>query len=789
MKKIHFLLYFPVFFLCSALLSYYLLILNQTQAYTVLSHSFQLKTGIFIILLTLFCFLLLALWLFYSKTISRLYSIEYFSVLSQDFLTFLPIIFLSLLPLAASHYLSSNDLLSRFKLFGLAILLVFLYLKFVLTYHLGKENSYSVKRLINRFSSLSLRKKMLLLFLTALILHNTGSALKTSKGMTFSGDEPHFLIISHSLLQDGDIDLANNYANRDYAKFMLPQVKISPHLAPRTEGRYSFHSPGISLLLLPFYWLASFFKGNLFVFIIRFGMSIFGSLFGIQVFLYARQEWKRENLALGLWFLISFTSPVFFYSIHVYPEIIVALFSLTIFRLLRFSPMASKFSLIFCGLLISTFVYFHALKYVFITIPLFIYILWVLIKKLKKGWNTLYFLACPLIVTVFYFLLQYKIYGSFSLSSVSWRGWMTAPESISYMKAIITEIPFRVRWETLAGFFFDQRDGLLLYSPIYFFVFLGIIELARKKRSQLIVLLLLTAPYVLNSAFLTQRTGYAPQARPLVAVSWGLIILLGYFLAGNAKKIFSYLFGLAAFFSFLFVFLLLKNPSALYQLTTRGETERAGRLFWTLSNLHFYLPELLPSYLNMENMSRIPNYVWFGLVGLFVALYLIIKKHSFPFKFSIHAVISLLGLIIFFLWIVLYPRPVLLYPRNTSFPTGEKITFYSLGRVARMVEPGKFDLPQDNRPYIFHFSSWRKINKFQIDFGSLEGEYYVQVKYFDQELFKGNTSRELRTVTLSEAPPYRLKNTHLYRISIYLENRSEVRTSAFPYHFSIIPLS
>ena len=132
---------------------------------------------------------------------------------------------------------------------------------------------------------------------------------------------------------------------------------------------------------------------------------------------------------------------------------------------------------------------------------------------------------------------------------------------------------------------------------------------------------------------------------------------------------------------------------------------------------------------------------------------------------------------------------VLLYPRNTSFPTGEKIAFYSLGRVARMVEPGKFDLPQDNRPYIFHFSSWRKINKLQIDFGSLEGEYYVEVKYFDQELFKGNTSRELRTVTLSEAPPYHLKNTHLYRISIYLENRSEVRTSAFPYHFSIIPLS
>src|SRR5262245_64665261 len=28
-----------------------------------------------------------------------------------------------------------------------------------------------------------------------------------------SGDEPHYLVIIHSFLEDGDFDLANNYAN------------------------------------------------------------------------------------------------------------------------------------------------------------------------------------------------------------------------------------------------------------------------------------------------------------------------------------------------------------------------------------------------------------------------------------------------------------------------------------------------------------------------------------------------------------------------------------------------
>ena len=43
-----------------------------------------------------------------------------------------------------------------------------------------------------------------------------------------------------------------------------------------------------------------------------------------------------EKLALGLWALAGFSAPFFFYSIHVYPEIVVALLGLAAFRWLRF---------------------------------------------------------------------------------------------------------------------------------------------------------------------------------------------------------------------------------------------------------------------------------------------------------------------------------------------------------------------------------------------------------------------------------------------------------------------
>ena len=189
---------------------------------------------------------------------------------------------------------------------------------------------------------------------------------------------------------------------------MPPTTDLDHHVAPRTHMRYSFHSPGLSVLLLPFYTLGSFFGGKLQLFIIRFGMSIFGILLGLQIFLYACQEWKNEKLALGLWAIFSFSSPVFFYSLHIYPEIIVALFSLLIYRLLRFSKAFSKFSLLMIGLLLSSFIWLHAVKYTFILVPLFLYCLWELLKKHKIGWNIIYFLIFPLCLMFLHLLFSFE---------------------------------------------------------------------------------------------------------------------------------------------------------------------------------------------------------------------------------------------------------------------------------------------------------------------------------------------------------------------------------------------
>ncbi|MFC2160240.1 hypothetical protein ACFLRX_01155 [Acidobacteriota bacterium] len=770
----------------SLLLAYLISVLAQVHNYTITDHSFRFNILFFGAAVVFSFFILLIALLFCSKFMAWIFDVS--SAETQKFgaLSYVPLVFLLLLPLANLNYVDRNDFFARVELFGCAILAGILFIKVIAFRKLNKENPARFQSFWKKASLFSLKKKLLFLFILALVVSNLGSFLMKRGGISYSGDEPHYLLISHSLLKDGDFNVANNYANEDYSTFMPEGIKLDVHLAPGSEG-HSFHSSGLSIILLPFYSLGILFsKGAIFYFV-RFGMSVFGALLGIQLFLFALQEWKNERIAIMLWLIFSFSMPIFFHSLHIYPEIILALFSLTIFRLLQFTELWTKLKLLFIGLLLGSFLWLHAVKYMFILIPFILYALWTLLKRQKIGSNILYFLAGPILLILLHTLFSYTAYGSLSPFSVSLKGTTTSTESLSLLKEIFSEGSMKIRLETLLGYFFDQRDGLLLYAPVYLFGFLGMIELGRKNFHKLLNILFLTVPYVLALAFLTQRGAYAPQARTQIAVFWAMGIFMGYFLVYNAKKIFTYMFSGSLFFSYIVVFVLLKNPWALYQPTTSGETQRAGEIFLHLSNLHFYLPQFLPSFLKIDNRAWLPNTIWILAFVLFITVYSIMKKHSFKTKLSVHVLFVCTALIIVFCWGVLYPQFILLSPTNVTLSTGEKLTFYSLGRVIRMPSPGQFQLPRDNRSYVLNYSSWRPVEAFWVNFGSLDGVFDVDIQYFDQTLFKGQISEEMKSVRVASSDFYRYKKRYLYRLSINLRRTSGVIAYTHPFLFSLGP--
>lgn len=768
---------------CSLLLAYLFSTLVQVHSYTIENHSYRFNVFLFVVAAVLAFFILLIAWSSTSKFLSNRFEISLARTQKLDVLSYIPLVLLLLLPFANSHYVDHRDFSSRVALFGFAILAGILSIKFMTHQKIKAEKSDFTQNFWKKISTFSIRKKLAVLFILALVVFNFGSVLMKKGGLSYSGDEPHYLLITHSLLQDGDFNLSNNYTNQDYSTYMPEGVNLDVHLAPGTDG-YSMHSPGVSILLFPFYALGTLFSKSVLFYFVRFGMSLFAALLSLQIFLFARQEWKNEKIAWALWFVFLSTSPIFFYSLHIYPEIIVSLFSLTIFRMLRFTSFFTKPKLLFIGLLLGSFLWLHSVKYMFILIPFSLYCLWILLKKQKTGWKILYFMAGPVFLILLHTLFSYTLYGSLSPFSVSLKGTAASTESVNFIQRWLFDIPWKSRFETLIGYFFDQRDGLLFYAPVYFFGFLGMIELGRRDFRKLLTLLFLTAPYVLGLAFLSQRGAYAPPARTQVAVFWVMGIFLGYFLVHNAKKMFIYMFSAALFFSYIVIYVLLKNPWALYQPTTSGETQRAGELFIHLSNLHFYLPRFLPSFLKIENRNWLPNYIWIFVFVLFIVGYFVVKKRPFKIRPAVYVGIVCLTLVLVFLWVVLFPQFILQSPTNMTLPTGEKLTFYSLGRVIRMPSPGQFQLPRDQRSYVFHFTSWRPLDEFMLNFGSLDGEFDVDIMYFDKSLFKGTVSKEMKSIRVSLSSFYQFKKRYLYRLSIELHRTSGVIAYTNPFLFS-----
>jgi len=769
-------------------LAVYTVFLRAVPGYDIIDHAFSPHPLLLLLLAAAFLLILAVFRSLYSSGISRLFSLDPVRIRREDAFSYLPLALLILTPFSLRHYIGRGDIRERAGIFLAVCLGLVFCIKAVQILKWKSEEFPAAPPRFAAVSRLPLRTKLILLFVSSLAVFNLGAHWMSRKGINFSGDEPHYLMMTHSLLRDGDLDLADNYARRDYRAYM-PEVPLDPHVVPgrKAGSQYSFHSPGTSFFLFPFYAVGFPLGKPALVFIIRFAMSLIGALFGLQVFLYGRRAWSSEKTGFLLWILMMFTSPLFFYSIHVYPEIIIALFSLTAFRLLSFPEFLTKGKILLAGILLSSFIWFHALKYIFILGPLFLYGLWILIKKRRSWPEAVLFAASSLSLTALYFFFQFSLYGSLSLSAVSWKGSLKAGETVSFLKSLFADIPFHFRWETLAGYFLDQKDGLLLYAPIYFFSILGMVEAFRKKARDFWPALFVTAPYVLVSAFLTQRTGYAPQARPLVAVMWGMGIFLGHFLTREGKGLYARLLAWAAAASYLVTWLLLQNPFHLYQETTAGTSERGGGLFYLLSNFHFRLTDFLPSFIKIDNSGWLPNYIWPAGCLLFIILYACLPPRKVPLRPGRFIAGAPAGGLVVFAWLVLYPRIVLLNPVKTAFPAGEKVTFYSLSRVARQVEPGKFLLPEDGRSYIFWFSSWREFRRMEMEFGSLEGDYEVEIGLFDRPLFQGETRRETRSLELPNPPRYVCRGASYYRVTISITKRSEVSTARNPYLFSLVP--
>jgi hypothetical protein len=128
----------------------------------------------------------------------------------------------------------------------------------------------------------------------------------------YAGDEPHYLLTAESIVSDGDVDLTDEYAQRDYRAFY--PYPLDRHGEPTNGQLNEPHGIGFPLLIAPAYALGGAKAVELF-------MAALAALAFVLALALARrvvpEPWATRGVAL-----VALSPPALAYAATVYPELV-----------------------------------------------------------------------------------------------------------------------------------------------------------------------------------------------------------------------------------------------------------------------------------------------------------------------------------------------------------------------------------------------------------------------------------------------------------------------------------
>jgi hypothetical protein len=320
--------------------------------------------------------------------------------------------------------------------------------------------------------------------------------------------------MAQSLLSDGDLDLTDEFADREYAPFYGGD--LAPHTSPNTpRGRlYSMHSPGLPALLLPAYALDGY-RGA------RVLQSALAALTGVLLYRLVRDVTRDERIAAAAWALAIFTPPLAFYAVTLYPETLAALAVVAFLLTARAQPGAGAMAT--ATLLAVLLPWVHTKFIPLAAVGLAFTLLRPHRWTARAAAGTAFMASLGLLS--FYFR---SLYGSPSFSAA------LGPADVSAR---------RIPWG-IAGAFLDRQYGLLIVAPALALAIPGGIALWRRhtgdafRAAALVILIVLPA-----AAYVGWWGGAAPPARYVLPVL-GPMVLAAAMVAPRARDALAALCGI-----------------------------------------------------------------------------------------------------------------------------------------------------------------------------------------------------------------------------------------------------
>ena len=319
------------------------------------------------------------------------------------------------------------------------------------------------------------------------------------------GDEPHYMMISQSLIFDGDIDLANNYADKNN---IIQNGRLnlnSKHIKLGNNGAYyPIHDIGMPLLYAPIYGIVELASMGIWFAIPepllkKIKLDPFGILTGLMAFwgifltsvlvymLYSVSWCLTKDKVTAFWgcLLFGLSPPMLSFSYLYFTELTSAIIILYIFSQIIFENYQWQKS-IMLGLLLGLLFLVHTRNAG--SVSAFGIILFS--KYLRVNLR-----SCFIFAFSFFVVIALRSCLNYFL----WNSMITTPHASFSLHASflynIKEIFIR-----LFGWLFDREHGLYVFAPVYCLMFAGLHQLFLKNRKISYDMTMIISMYVIIMA-------------------------------------------------------------------------------------------------------------------------------------------------------------------------------------------------------------------------------------------------------------------------------------------------
>lgn len=320
------------------------------------------------------------------------------------------------------------------------------------------------------------------------------------------GDEPHYLVITQSLLLDGDVRIENNHRRGDYHAFY--GGTLPPHYIQRGRNGeiYSIHAPGLSAIVAPAFAVGGY-RGVVLLLIL---LSACGSALAWHLGYLATG--KRGPAWFG-WAAVTFSATAIFHSFTVYPDGLGGVIALTgvwaLFRAAEERDSGSTALLPWAlhGAALALLPWMHS-RFALLAGSLGALVLLRLALTKNPAGKAVAFLSVPAVSALAWLSFFLAIYGRADPSAPYGS---TRDFSLAFVPGGLT------------GLLFDQRFGLIANAPVLGFGFAGLILMLRRGRDPLggvagprlsLELLFVIVPYLVTAtSYAMWWAGWSAPAR------------------------------------------------------------------------------------------------------------------------------------------------------------------------------------------------------------------------------------------------------------------------------------